>query len=180
MVKCTNWPLKVNHQIILPVWGLFHSFFRRLPHCALQTIIRGLPVIFCEWGTGKKSVQTCRGRFTKRTQIKAIHLQCFQEGCIPQYVFDLLSRPNTKPNNLGVTKPNQPGGYQTSSEGWARKLYKLAGLIYQTQKCCLQEGFNPHVARVSRRLDFSENKHKQSLTRNKSAARMAVLRQYAK
>jgi hypothetical protein len=49
---------------------------------------------------------------------------------------------------LGVIKPNQPGGFQTSSEGWARKLYKLAGLSYQTQKCCLQEGFNPHVARV--------------------------------
>jgi hypothetical protein len=62
------------------------------------------------------------------------NLQCFQEGFDPQYVLDLLSRSYTKPNSLGVTKPNQPGGNQTSSEGWAINLYRLAGLIYQTQK----------------------------------------------
>jgi hypothetical protein len=75
---------------------------------------------------------------------------------------DLLSRSNTKPNNLEVTKHRVMAGREICPD--------LQGLIYQMQKrkainlLCFQEGFDPLL---SRRLALSENEKQQSLNRNK-------------
>jgi hypothetical protein len=103
---------------------------------------------------------------TKRKKKKQYTCSVFKKVSIPNMVWtccqDLLSRPNTKPNNLEVTKHRVRAGHEICPD--------LQGLIYQTQKrkaislLCFQEGFDPLL---SRRLALSENNKLQSLNRNK-------------
>jgi hypothetical protein len=57
-------------------------------------------------------------------------LQCFEEGFNPQYGLDLLSRPAVKIKY----QTKQPGGYQASSDGWARNMSRLAGVDLSNAK----------------------------------------------